>query len=274
MRMQRRRLVSFVVGLTLACAASMGTPLPQDAAAVCAEIDQAAAATEGPATPVVRSGPPIDLNWLVLSSESTVSVDPSSGRPITTTVTVRQDPSGRPHVSATAASQSDLGHALGPQVASAFSCFNGISQSVTIDTGMGIPAVFTEHFKLYYNRYQAGEPGDWAYAYFNWQTDVWWTRTSTAYSLSGQSNRWFHNGWRCDQFQDQRDASGGGWLPSWMDTNNTFTYGYFGPMNTWPTLWAGLCPICGLLFAEQKTDVTEFGSYAGTLTGTYTYPKQ
>ncbi len=91
-------------------------------------------------------------------------------------------------------------------------CTFNTSYSATTDVGLGSPPVFQQHFTLYNDRYIAGSGSDRVYAYVNWQTDVWWTRTGL------------------------------------------------------------IC--CGTMFAKQATDVTEFGVYAGTLRGTYNYPKQ
>jgi len=44
-------------------------------------------------------------------------------------------------------------------------------------------------------------------------------------------------------------------------------------MNGWPTLWAGKCGTCGIMTTSQHSDVTEFGSYAGGMDGSYTYQK-
>jgi len=140
-----------------------------------------------PAQPPVAlpAGTHRDANWLVLSQTMTTSIDPASGKPLTVTVTVRQDPRGKPHQVALSGPPEPL-LSFGPRVAlGAFCNFNtGVSFETDIGFG-GYPGVIAQHYTLYADRYIAGTyPTDWVYAYLNWETDVWWTRTDASYDIS------------------------------------------------------------------------------------------
>lgn len=261
--------ISRILTLALCCTLLIGlTALGGDAAAAQrADPKGAVCEQEGPtrerhreqAIPqLVPAGPPIDRDWPVVHESVEVTTDPASGKPITITTTVRRDPnfvSTMPTASST----------------SAFSCWNEVSDVVQFSASLGSPAVFSAWSKLYYRRVQAGEPADWVYAYINTRTDVWWTRTSTLYDLSSQSSSWTFTGWRCDQFWDPRSASGGGWLPGWQTWDKTHVYAYFGPMDSWPFIWSAKC--CYEMKYAITTDVTESGFYAGTIKGSYVFPK-
>lgn len=112
----------------------------------------------------------------------------------------------------------------------------------------------------------------WVYAYFNWETDVWWTRTDANYDISSNSQSWTYNGFNCSQVWDPHSASGGGISISWSGSS-TPTYVYQSPMNGWPALFAGKCDTCGVMTTSQHSDVTESGFYAGGMDGSYTYQK-
>jgi hypothetical protein len=155
----------------------------------------------------------------------------------------------------------------------AFCNFNtGVSFTTDIGFG-GYPGVIAQHYTLYADRYIAGTyPTDWVYGYLNWETDVWWTRTDASYDISSNSQSWTYNGFNCSQSFDPHSTSGGGITISWSGSS-TPTYAYYSPMNGWPILWAGVCGSCGIMTSSQHSDVTELGSYAGGMNGSYSYQK-
>src|SRR5688572_20543440 len=116
-----RLTVGFTAVLLLLLA---GAPVPS-ALAACPEEGPPGATSDPPRAPQVAPPQP-DLDWPIVSQVTSVTTDPVSGRLMTSTVTVRENPLPRPHrpdVATGTAASDPAPFPIGPQLALAACSF-------------------------------------------------------------------------------------------------------------------------------------------------------
>ena len=224
------------------------------------------------------SEPAPDANWPVVSKSATTVVD-NEGRanPVTTVVRMAPGSVASPSTDATSRSSGGSSETRLASAVAGITCTPNTGATATTSVGIG-GGVFTQHFKVYWNRWKVeGTDIGTAYlwGYVNYQTDVWWTRTSTVYNLSDNQTTWMMQAQTCpDGVFDPRGplSSARPWTPLWETINQTYTYFYNSPMNTWPVEWADVFQPYQSR-TSMWTDVTEAGNFFGRINAAYDYPK-
>jgi hypothetical protein len=224
-------------------------------------------ATAVPADPTDPNARP-DLAWPVVSVTN-VTLGSDHGRPVVATVTVRENPVPIRHSGAPSRAATLFGRAL----ALASACTFDTNPSVTIDTPTA-NGMFAMHMTVYFDRWTVVPGNLWAYV--NWQTNVWWSRSDSNYDVYGgqQHNDWNYYGSDCSDVLQHPSASSVPFTPSWPGpTGNSTTYVYNGPMNLWPAIFR---PATGnwLQYTNQSTTVAYLGEVYTTLSNSYTPPNR
>lgn len=132
----------------------------------------------------------------------------------------------------------------------------------------GVTAYLKNFFDLY--RWENTESGGTWRAHYTTETDEWWDRTGTSWSVGQNSTTWTFNAWNCQNIWDPRQTNGG-FTPAWQDATRSYLYVYnfFIPWG-WPTL--SHPPGVGMMRTAEASPILLNGQNYGTINLVIDYP--
>ncbi len=162
--------------------------------------------------PTTRS---IDADWPIVGRSVRIVRD-RSGKVYTITDITRQDPNPKKPTNLLASS----------------SCTFLQSTSRTTQTSAG---VVSQYLKNYFYWYRWSDPTHYVYAYWNYKTETWWTRTDSTWSITSGNVTWVFKGLDCSSVHRTYTA-GGSVVPGWYNGGNETWHYLWDVTNSWVTL--------------------------------------
>lgn len=136
------------------------------------------------------------------------------------------------------------------------SCTLQYSESITIsDTREGITQSIKNYYRLYTFVYDSS--GDSTTSYHTYKTSLWWTRTSSIYTLGTPSVKWAFHGIDCSNNGHTYSKSGATFTPKWSG-NTSYTYIWTFMDSSWVTL----TPLGGSMLTTATTPRYKNGTRA------------